>query len=389
MTTTSADLSKTPNQNSSFLGSLFGSVRGAAQAVGNATVQAACGAGEAIGSVAVNTTHGLGYVTDMVNNSPLLQPLTKALKIDWLLEIVDRVDIVKAETEIQRLQQQYPNENPSEVSHRVILEKAIYVGGTGVATSIVPGMASALMAVDLAATTAIQAEMVYQIAHAYGFDLQEPARKGEVLGIFGLAAGGGQALKAGAKYALKAGFAFIRNVPLAGAVIGASTNAVMLYSLGYAACRFYEAKLAPETMETALETAQVDTQKYLKAAIAQQAIMDQILVHVILAGNPGKTWEQILPELEEANLSPGSLEIIQKNIKSPPSLEKLLAQVNDEFAISVVAQCQKIAELDEVITPQEKKVLELISKKLKVDLAAVEMQVLQSELDALAGILLE
>ncbi|NES76440.1 MULTISPECIES: EcsC family protein [Okeania] len=380
MTTTSADLSKTPNQNSSFLGSLFGSVRGAAQVVGNATVQAACGAGEAIGSVAVNTTHSLGYVTEMVNNSQLLLPLTKALKIE-LLEIVDRIDIVKAETEIQRLQQKYPNESPSEISHRVILEKAIYVGGTGVAISIVPGMGLGLIAVDLTVTSAIQAEMVYQIAYAYGFDLREPARKGEVLGIFGLAVGGGQALKAG--------LGFMRNVPLAGAVIGGSTNAVMLYSLGYAACRFYEAKLAPETMETALETAQVDTQKYLKAAIAQQAIMDQILVHVILAGNPGKTWEQILPELEEANLSPGSLEIIQKNIKSPPSLEKLLAQVNDEFAISVVAQCQKIAELDEVITPQEKKVLELISKKLKVDLAAVEMQVLQSELDALAGILLE
>ena len=52
MTTTSADLSKTPNQNQSFFGSLFGSVAGAAQAVGNATVQAACGAGEAIDSVA-------------------------------------------------------------------------------------------------------------------------------------------------------------------------------------------------------------------------------------------------------------------------------------------------------------------------------------------------
>ncbi|MGD1806977.1 EcsC family protein [Dapis sp. BLCC M126] len=380
MTTTSADLSKTPNQNQSFFGSLFGSVAGAAQAVGNATVQAACGAGEAIGSVAVNTTHRLGYVTEMVNNSRLLSPLTKALKIE-LLEIVDRIDIVKAETEIQRLQQKYPNESPSEISHRVILEKAIYVGGTGVATSIVPGMGLGLIAVDLTVTTAIQAEMVYQIAYAYGFDLQEPARKGEVLGIFGLAVGGGQALKAG--------LGFIRNVPLAGAVIGGSTNAVMLYSLGYAACRFYEAKLAPETMEVALETAEINTQKYLKAAIAQQAIMDQILVHVILAGNPGKTWEQILPELEAANLSPGSLEIIQKNIKSPPSLEKLLAQVNDEFAISVVAQCQKIAELDEVITPQEKKVLELISKKLKVDLAAVEMQVLQNELDALSDMLLE
>ena len=51
----------------------------------------------------------------------------------------------------------------------------------------------------------------------------------------------------------------------------------MLYSLGYAACRFYEAKLAPETMEAALETAEVDTQKYLKAEIAQQAIMDPII----------------------------------------------------------------------------------------------------------------
>lgn len=78
-----------------------------------------------------------------------------------------------------------------------------------------------------------------------------------------------------------------------------------------------------------------------------------------------------------------------KNIKFPPSLEKLLAQVNDEFAISVVAQCQKIAELDEVITPEEKKVLKRISEKLKVDLAAVEMQVLQNELDALSDLLLE
>ncbi|NEQ72320.1 MAG: hypothetical protein F6K23_04045 [Okeania sp. SIO2C9] len=61
----------------------------------------------------------------MVNNSQLLLPLTKALKIE-LLEIVDRIDIVKAETEIQRLQQKYPNESPSEISHRVILE-ALYL----------------------------------------------------------------------------------------------------------------------------------------------------------------------------------------------------------------------------------------------------------------------
>lgn len=73
--------------------------------------------------------------------------------------------------------------------------------------------------------------MVYQIAYAYGLNLQEPARKGEVLAIFGLALGSG--------CAIKAGLGFLRNVPVAGAVIGASTNAATLYALGYAACRFY------------------------------------------------------------------------------------------------------------------------------------------------------
>ncbi|WP_425365352.1 hypothetical protein [Gloeothece verrucosa] len=76
--------------------------------------------------------------------------------------------------------------------------------------------------------------MIYEIAAAYDQDLQDQARQGEVLAIFGLALGG--------RNALKAGLGFMRNIPLAGAMIGASTNATMLYTLGYTACRFYEAK---------------------------------------------------------------------------------------------------------------------------------------------------
>jgi uncharacterized protein (DUF697 family) len=54
--------------------------------------------------------------------------------------------------------------------------------------------------------------------------------KGEVLTIFGLALGGNRAIKAGLE--------LLQNTPVAGAVIGASSNAVMLYTVGYAACRF-------------------------------------------------------------------------------------------------------------------------------------------------------
>lgn len=57
---------------------------------------------------------------------------------------------------------------------------------------------------------------------------------------FGYAFGSEQALKSGISYAAKAGLSL---VPVAGAVVGAGTNAAILYALGYGACRFYETKL--------------------------------------------------------------------------------------------------------------------------------------------------
>ena len=261
---------------------------------------------------------------------------------------------------MKKLQQQYPHEQANEIAHRLMLEKSLYVGGSGLASSLVPGFAAALIAVDLAATTAMQAEMVYQIACAYGLNLQEPARKGEILAIFGLALGGG--------CAIKAGLVLLRNVPVAGAVVGASTNAAMLYTLGYAACRFYEAKVNSLTNEAAFAATHAQSEKYLEGAIVQEVVMDQILVHVVLAGNPGKTWDQILPELLSLNLSPASLEVIAANIKSPPRLETLLNQINSDFAGPLLAQCYKIAQLDGVTTKEEAKVIETITKKFDTTL---------------------
>ncbi|HCF28579.1 MAG TPA: hypothetical protein DEV81_15570, partial [Cyanobacteria bacterium UBA11049] len=355
-------------------GAVGGAVAGAAGAIGGATVQAsqavvgtAVGVGGAITSTALQTPEGLGHLLGLVGDSPQLQQLTKAVQVDWLFKIIDQVDIVKAETHVRRLQQKYPHEKASEIAHRLMAEKSMYVGGSGLASSLLPGFAAALVAVDLAATTAIQAEMIYQIACAYGLDLKDHARKGEAIAIFGLSLGGGQALKAG--------LGFLRNVPVAGAVIGASTNAVTLYALGYAACRFYEAKINPLTSQATLAAAQAESEKYLEVAIAQEVVMDRILVHVVLAGNPGKTWEQILlPELQTLNLSPASLEVIAANIKSPASLDTLLSQINCDFAIPLLAQCEKIAQLDGITTPEEAKVIETITKKFGINIDSLRQQ---------------
>jgi uncharacterized protein (DUF697 family) len=385
--TQSLNLEKTSTEEPSFWGSMFGAVAGAVGAVGgtaayaggavagtvaetsgsvgNAAVSAsgaiagtAFGTAGAIGNAALQATDGAGYIFDLINSSPQLQDLTKALNVDWLLKIADQVDIVKAETHVKNLQQKYPNEKPGDIAHHVMQEKALYVGGTGFASSLLPGFAAAMIAMDLAATTALQAEMIYQIASAYGLNLHEPARKGEVMAIFGLALGGNAALTAG--------LGFARNIPVAGAVIGAGSNAAMLYSLGSAACRFYEAKLTPLSPPTALKASQIESEKYLQGAIVQQVIMDQILVHVVLAGNPGKTWEAILPELKAFGFSSASLEAIAANAKSPPALEKLLDQINYDFAIPLLAQCQKIAQQDGMITPAEARVLAIVTNKLNI-----------------------
>lgn len=343
-------------------GAVAGTVVGAAGAVGNAAVQAggaiagtAVGVAGAVGSTAMQATDGVGYVLDMITNSSQLQELTQALKVDWLLAIVDKVDVIQAEAQVKKLQQKYPHEQPGEIAHRVITEKAFYVGASGFANSLMPGFAAAMFAVDLAATMALQAEMTYQIASAYGLNLQEPSRKGEVLAIFGMALGGSAAMKAG--------LGFARNIPIAGAVIGASSNAAMLYSLGYAACQFYEAKLNPRASQVDLLASQSKSEQYLESVLDQQVIMDQILLHLVLAGNPEKTLQQLLPDLQKLELNSASFNSIAASSQNLPPLGQLVDRLNQDFAVSLMAQCEKIAQADGVITSQEKQIIDTIRKK--------------------------
>lgn len=312
-------------------------------------------------------TKGAGQAVTKVTDNALLRKVSGALKLDWILNATDRVDLEKAEAALRKLQQEHPNESPSQIAHRIMVEKAMYAGGVGMATSLIPGQAAALLAVDLVTTTQMQAEMVYQIAAAYGLNLQDPDRKGEVLAIFGLALGGGRAVKVG--------LGLLRNVPMAGAVIGASSNAVMLYALGYAACRFYEAKLKTPTSQPTVEDFKEQSENYLEGAIAQQAIVDQILVNMILATNPNMSWEDIKPKLAALNLSSTSLETIAANINSPQPLDTLINKLNRDFALPLLAQCCRIAQMDGVSTSPETQVMDEIAAKFNIDLNVIKQVV--------------
>jgi uncharacterized protein (DUF697 family) len=356
------------------VGKVGGTVTGTATQTGKAIA----GLGEAAAQRTLNlisqATQGAGQTVTYVGNNWLVRRLTRFLNLGWLVGATDNVDLAKAEAAVRKLQQEHPNDPPSQIAHRIMVDKATRAGGIGLASSILPGAALALLAVDLAATMQLQAEMVYQIAAAYGLELQDPARKGEVLGIFGLGLGGGKLMRA-------AGLGLLRNIPFAGAVIGASSNSAMLYSLGYAACRFYEVKQkspAAVTTEETLADLKKQSENYLETAIAQQAVMDQILVHMILASHPEKSWKEILPEVKALNLSPTSLKAIAANIKSPQPLDALLDQLNRDFAVPLLAQCYRIALADGFKTAEETRVIEAIANKFDIDLNSIKSAV-QSE----------
>ncbi|MCY7384538.1 MAG: hypothetical protein LH628_18535 [Microcoleus sp. CAN_BIN18] len=351
---------ETNSQQKSGLLKFIGETTESAMEAGKVVVDTAVDVGEATAKQTYRligkATEGTGEAVNYVSNLPFVRQVAGVLRLDWLTGANSGLDFTKAEAEVKQIQQQYPNETPSEIAHRIMVKKAIQVGGVGVASSILPGVAAALLAIDLVATNAIQTEMVYEIAAAYGLDLQAPARKGEVLAIFGLALGGSNAMKAG--------LGFLRNIPLAGPMIGASTNATMLYALGYAAREFYEAKLREDSEEPATETLQAiqqQSEKYLDVAIGQQAVMDRIMVHIILASYPNKNWEYILPELEPLQLNTPSLNTIAANIKSPEPLDSLLEQLNPDFAVMLLAQCRSIADSSGEVSEAEQRVLDTIA----------------------------
>jgi len=361
----------------------LGNVVGTTVSVGAAATSTAAEAGKAVietasavGEATIKQTHKLieqaastaGQVTEYLGQNWLIRKLAGVLNLNWLIDASNNVDPEKATAVVKKLQQRYPNESPNQIAHRIVLSKAAKASGIGFASSILPGFAAALLAVDLAATTQLQSEMIYQIAAAYGLDLKDLARKGEVLAIFGLALGGGRLLRT-------AGLGLLRNVPFAGAVIGASSNATMVYSLGYAACRFYEAKLDASKSLFSRETLQdleQQSDRYLKKATQMQTVMDQILVHTILASYPDKNWQEILPELKALPMSPQSLKAIEKNLASPQPLDRLLEQLDRDFAVPLLAQCYRLAKLKGEISPAQRKVMDAIATSFDIDLDAIE-----------------
>lgn len=204
-----------------------------AQGASNLASSAIDSASQATQQLLDQTTQSVGNTLENTANNPAVKFATDKLGAKWLKALLGGVEIEKVQVKVKQFQDKYPTETPSQIAHRLIVDKAMFAAGVGFATNIIPPIAATLFGIELAANTLMQAEMVYEIAGAYGLDLTESKRRGEVAAIFALALGSDT---------VKAGLGLIELIPGVGAVVGASSNAMMFYALGFAANRFYEAK---------------------------------------------------------------------------------------------------------------------------------------------------
>jgi uncharacterized protein (DUF697 family) len=208
------------------------------EAIANA-IKLTSDAGEAIGVVlhdlVERSTETVGNIVTPIAENSFVQYATKVPGLRWLMAAIGQVDVAKVEREVADLRQKYPLETPEELANRVINDIALKAAGIGFLTNAAPPLALSLFAVDLTAIAALQAELTYHIAAIYGFSLSDPTRRGELLAVWGLSTSGAGVLKTGLN--------FIEILPVVGTVVGPTSNAALMFSLGHIARLFYDTKV--------------------------------------------------------------------------------------------------------------------------------------------------
>lgn len=180
------------------------------------------------------STEGLGQAASVFAENPFIQATARLPGLRWMSAALGQINILDIQQKTDRLRQQYPHETTDQLVQRIIQTASFNAAGIGLATNLLPPIAVGLFAIDIAAVATLQAEMLYQIAALYGFSASEPARRGEVLAIYALSMGG--------TGVLKTILSVPEVIPVVGAVIGASSDAALLFALGQIANQYYAAK---------------------------------------------------------------------------------------------------------------------------------------------------
>lgn len=208
------------------VGSKVGSatVRVSESVIDSATEAGAVAASETLQLIG-QASKGLGHATQAIAQLVVTSFKKNAQP---LLEVaIAQVDPAEVEAEVNRVRQANPDYTPLDLAHYLIGQRTIESSSAG----------------SWLDTARFQAEMVYQVASAFGFDLQEDTRKKEIIEISAAALGSSRAIQT-SMFLLQFP---IGQIPVAGDLINMGINMgsgqlityLMFQFLGNAACKYY------------------------------------------------------------------------------------------------------------------------------------------------------
>lgn len=169
-----------------------------------------------------------------ITEFPLIKPVSKLPGLGWLSIAFGQVDATAIAYEIVDLRQGSPTATDVQLTQKLIQDAAIKAGGIGLMTNLLPPIAITLFAVDIAAIATLQIELIYRIAAVYGNDLHSPQCRGEALTLYLLSLGGSGVIKSG--------LSVPEIIPVLGAILGASSDASLIWGIGQAAQQYYQTK---------------------------------------------------------------------------------------------------------------------------------------------------
>ena len=185
-------------------------------------------------------TQLVGNTVAPIADIPFIKYATAVPGLSWLLAAVGQVNADRVRKAVANLRAEHPLDTDEQLVQRVISQTTWRAAQVGLLTNLIPPVAALLFAIDLGASAALQAEMIYKIAAIYGFSTEDAARRGEVLAIW--------AVFTSSSGTLKSGLSFLEILPGVGTAIGVSSDAALIYTVGFLASRYYTVKLTREPM---------------------------------------------------------------------------------------------------------------------------------------------
>ncbi len=211
----------------------------------------------------------------------------------YITRSINKANMEAASGRVARIRAARPEVDQNGLVWLLIKNKCWQAGGVGAvtsSTSLVPGLGTLValtfgVATDIGLTFKLQAELVLEVAAAYGHDLSDEEKQRIVMVVTGASAGANQALQVAGRQVAKAATSklaqksVVKAIPVIGVAASAGTNVVTTYLIGQRAKAYFS--LGPNEM--------VDMGKSVQAITG----VDQERLANLLTQTTERTWELV------------------------------------------------------------------------------------------------